>query len=817
MTTLPVEAALPELLGALERGAAAVLVAPPGAGKSTRVPLALLDTSWRGDGRILVLEPRRLAARAAARRMAETLGEKVGERVGYRVRMDARVSAATRVEVITSGVFTRMIVDDPELSGVAAVLFDEVHERALDTDLGLALALDTQGALRPDIRLLAMSATADAERIARLLGDAPVIVSEGRSYPVETRHRAPASGTRMEEAVADAVRHALATETGSILAFLPGRAEIERTATRLSDLPDGVDVVPLHGGLDGKAQDAAIRPARSGRRKVVLATPIAETSITIEGVRVVVDSGYVRRPRFEPATGLTRLVTERVSRAAADQRRGRAGRTEPGVAIRLWPEGQTAALLAFDPPEILEADLSALVLDLAEWGVSDPGQLSWLDPPPAAAWREAVALADALGAIDRAGALTAEGKALRALPLPPRLAHMVHAAAGTGEAGLAAEIALILTEQGLGGRDTSLAHRIESLRRDRSDRARTARAVARGWAEAAGGAKGEGRAIVPLQVGRLTALAYPDRVAQARGQTGGFRTAGGRGGLLDPADALAREAFLAVAELQGAARNARILLAAPLDAATIETTFADRIEEEDVFAFDPEVAAVRQTKRRRLGGVVLSERRTVPKPGPETVAALLNGVAKIGLDRWPWSNVARQLRDRLAFLHRTNGPPWPQVDDEALAAGLGDWLGPFVPTAVALSGIKAGDLEAALSALVPPDRPGDLDRLAPARVEISSGRSLSIDYDGEEPSISVRVQDLFGLAVHPSIAGGDVPLVVHLLSPADRPIQVTRDLPGFWRGSWSDVRKDLKGRYPKHNWPEDPTNAPPTRLKKHVR
>ena len=817
MTALPVEAALPELRAALSGHASAVLVAPPGAGKSTRVPLALLAEPWRGDGRILVLEPRRLAARAAARRMAETVGEPVGRTVGYRVRMDAKVSAATRVEVVTSGVFVRMIADDPELSGVAAVLFDEVHERALDTDLGLALALDSQGALRPDLKLLAMSATADAARIAALLGGAPVVTSSGRSFPVETRHAPPPPRTRMEDAVTEAVRRALRDETGSVLAFLPGRAEIERTAERLAvGLPGDVDLVPLHGGLDGRAQDAAIRPAAAGRRKVVLATPIAETSITIEGVRVVVDAGYVRRPRFEPAMGLTRLVTEKVSRAAADQRRGRAGRTEPGVCVRLWVEAQTAALLPFDPPEILDADLASLALDLADWGVDDPRKLAWLDPPPEAAFREARALLQGLGAIDAAGSITADGRALRALPLPPRLAHMVHKAAETREAGLAAEIALILTEQGLGGRDVNVAHRLDALARDRSERARAGRDAARRWAKLAGGAGGG--AVDPLRVGRLVALAFPDRIAQARGQAGAYRTAAGRGGVLDPAIALAREPFLAVAELQGAAQNARILLAAPLDQPTIETTFSDRIAEEEVSAFDPDVAAVRTTQLRRLGALVLAERRTVPKPGPETLAALLHGVAGLGLDRLPWSAETRQLRARAGFLHRTLGAPWPDVSDAALLPALDVWLGPYVPGAVGLADISRAALAAALDGLLAgTGRAGDLDRLAPARLATPSGRSAEIDYSGERPTVSVRVQDLYGLAAHPAVAGGALPLVVQLLSPADRPIQVTTDLPGFWRGSWADVRSDLRGRYPKHAWPEDPATAPPVRLNKHVR
>ncbi|MDQ0315191.1 ATP-dependent helicase HrpB [Amorphus orientalis] len=816
--TLPIEAVLPDLLAALRSQTAAVLVAPPGAGKSTRVPLALMGEAWRGSRRILVLQPRRLAARAAARRMAETLGEPVGETVGYRVRMDAKVSARTRVEVVTAGVFTRMITADPELCGVAAVLFDEVHERGLDSDLGLALALDVQAALRDDLRVIAMSATADAAGISALLGGAPVIESAGRSFPVEIRYRPGPAGARIEEITADCVCATLREETGSLLVFLPGRAEIERTLARLADrVASDVDLVPLHGGLDGKAQDAAIRPPASGRRKVVLATPIAETSITIDGVRVVIDCGYARRPRFEPATGLTRLVTERVSRAAADQRSGRAGRTGPGIAIRLWAEGQTASLPAFDPPEILEADLSGLVLDLADWGVRDPADLTWLDPPPGPAWREAVQLLTALDALDERGGITPEGRALRALPLPPRLAHMIHAAAGRDQAGIAAEVALVLTEQGLGGRDTNLAHRLDLLRSDRSARATRARETAARWAQAAGARRAASASAAPSEVGRLLALAFPDRIAQARGKPGSYRTASGRGAVLDPADTLARERYLAVGELQGAAQNARILLAAPLDQAAIESDFAERIVDEESLAFDPDAAAVRLTRRRLLGALVLSEVRSVPSAGPETLDVLMAAIGARGLSALPFSETARQLKDRLSFLRRSVGEPWPDVSDEALAAAPADWLAPFVPGAVALSDIKSSDLEAALSSMLLPHLSGDLDRLAPARLTTPSGRSVAIDYRADEPTIAVRVQDLFGLANHPVVAAGRSPLVVHLLSPADRPVQVTRDLPGFWAGSWSDVRKDLRGRYPKHNWPEDPATSPPTRLRKDLR
>jgi len=808
---LPIDAALPALLAALAGHASAVLVAPPGAGKTTRVPLALLDAGWRGDGRILVLEPRRLAARAAARRMAETLGEPVGATIGYRVRMETRVSARTRVEVVTEGVFTRLLVDDPSLDGVAAVLFDEAHERSLDGDLGLALAVEAQGALRPDLKLLVMSATIDGARFADLLGGAPVIESAGRAFPVETRHLGRDRDVRIEDAVAAAVRRALAEEPGSVLVFLPGQAEIRRTAERLAGrVPADVDVVALHGGLDGGEQDRAIRPAPAGRRKVVLATAIAETSITIDGVRVVVDAGLSRRPAYEPATGLTVLETVRVSRAAADQRRGRAGRTGPGVCYRLWDEGQTAALAPFDRPAMLESDLAGLVLDLAAWGVADPSPLAFLDPPPKPAWAEAAALLAGLDALDASGRITAEGEALRALPVHPRLGHMIRRAAADGRAGLAAELAAILGERGLGGTDTDLRERVRRLRADRSPRAGEARRLADRLVAGAGAARGDPDVEA---AGAVLAAAYPDRVAGARGLAGRFRLANGRGGGLDPVDPLAREPFLAVAELQGAAESARILAAAPLSREAIEMLFATHIETVEEMSFDRAAGAVRARRRRRLGRLVLAE-ETLPTPsGAAATAALLGGLAEAGLGALPWTPALVRLRGRLAFLRRVAGEPWPDVEDAALAASLADWLGPYVPNRTRLSDIRPTDLEAALLGLVPWHQRGALDRLAPEALATPAGRSVAIDYGRDPPLAAVRVQDLFGLDHHPTVADGRVPVVLALMSPADRPIQVTADLPGFWRGSWADVRADLRGRYPKHAWPEDPLTAPPVRMK----
>ncbi|MBB5753193.1 ATP-dependent helicase HrpB [Prosthecomicrobium pneumaticum] len=808
---LPVEAVLPDLIAALADKGRAVLVAPPGAGKTTRVPLALLSAPWRGDGRIVVLEPRRLAARAAARRMAETLGEEVGRTVGYRVRMETKVSAATRIEVVTEGVFTRMILDDPALDGVAAVLFDEFHERSLDGDLGLALALDARGALREDLRLVVMSATIDGARVAGLLGDAPVIESAGRMFPVETRHLPRDPRGRIEDDAAAAIRRALAEETGSLLVFLPGQAEIRRTAERLEGrLPAETELAPLYGALDFAAQDRAIRPAAPDRRKIVLATAIAQTSLTIEGVRVVIDSGLARVPAYEPATGITRLETRRVSRAAADQRRGRAGRTEPGVCYRLWEEGQTAALAPFDRPEMLEADLAPLALDLAAWGVADPAALAFLDPPPKPAWDEALKTLSELGALDADRRLTPEGRALARLPLAPRLGHMLRRAASEGLGGLAAGLAVLLSEPGLAGDDTDLRERARRLLAARDGRSRDALALAARFARAVGADPADGRDRIE-EAGAVLMHAFPERVAMARGAPGGFVMAGGRGARVEPADALAREAFLAVAGVTGTAENARILAAAPLDRAAIEAGFADRIVEEAAVAFDERTGSVRGRSVRRYGRLVLAERALGTVTEAQTRDALLSEIGRRGVARLPWEKGAAAFRARLGFLFGRLGPPWPDVSDEALAATLGDWLGPFLAGVRRPDAIGPDTLAEALRALVPWDQRAALDRLAPSHFDAPSGSRLPIDYATENgPLLSIRVQELFGLDIHPAVGGGAVPLLVELTSPAHRPIQMTRDLPGFWRGSWKDVRAEMRGRYPKHVWPEDPLAAQAT-------
>ncbi len=811
---LPIDEALPALLAALSSRNAAVLVAPPGAGKTTRVPLALLDQTFIRGGRIIMLEPRRLAARAAAERMAATLGEAVGARVGLRVRMESRVSARTRIEVVTEGVFARMILDDPSLEGVSAVLFDEFHERSLDADMGLALALDAQAGLREDLRILVMSATLDGARVASLLSDAPVIASEGRAFSVETRYLGRDSAERLEDAMVRAVMRALASEPGSILAFLPGQGEITRVAERLREriTDPAVEIAPLYGAMDRGEQDRAVRPAAPGRRKVVLATSIAETSLTIEGVRVVVDSGLSRAPRYEPDIGLTRLETVRASRAAIDQRRGRAGRTEPGVCFRLWEEAATGSLPAFTTPEILSADLSSLLLDLAAWGVRDPAALAWLDPPPAPAVNEARALLRKLRALDADGALTDEGRAIRALALPPRLARMVVDAARAGEADLAADLAAVIVERGLGGSEVDLGERVRRFRRERSPRADAARRMARGFAAEARKVPGAAAPVdaPPERAGALLALAWPDRIAKARGAPGDFLMVNGRAASIEAHHALAREPFLAIAEIAGRAAAARILAAAPLSAAEVEEIAGADIVAAEELTFDKASGALKAARVRRLGAIALG-RQPLPVAGPAAARALAEGVAALGVSRLPWTKAQTQLRDRVMFVRAAQGEAWPDLSDDALAAAAADWLAPFVEGRASLAAITPDDLGQALAALIPWDLQRKLDAEAPTHFEAPTGSRVAIDYEADgAPVVAIRVQELFGLAVHPALAGGRAPITLHLLSPAHRPIQITRDLPGFWRGSWAAVKSEMKGRYPRHVWPDDPAAAAPT-------
>jgi ATP-dependent helicase HrpB len=806
---LPIHAVLEPLKAVLAAGNTAVLAAPPGAGKTTVVPLALLDQAWLGEGKILVLEPRRIAARAAADRMASTLGETAGGTVGYRTRLQSRIGPKTRIEVITEGVFTRMILDDPGLEGVGAVLFDEFHERSLDADLGLALARETQGVLREDLRLLVMSATLDVAGVSRLLDGAPVIEAEGRAYPVETRYLGRNPAERFEEAMARGCLTALGEETGSVLAFLPGQGEIHRVARLVSErlrLPN-VDVVPLYGGLDRVEQDRAIEPAVEGRRKLVLATSVAETSLTIDGVRVVLDGGLSRVPRFEPSSGLTRLATVRVSRSSAEQRRGRAGRTEPGVCYRLWDEEQTRGLVLHQRPEIQEADLTGLALDLARWGARSVEGLALLDPPPAGAMAEARKVLSRLGALDAEGGLSDHGRRLTRIPLSPRLAHMVAVASDAGDAMTGARIAAVLSEPGLGGSGVDLADRLVGLERDRSPRARDALKLADRWAKAAGGGKGE-----TVEPGLLLAEAFPERIAKARGKTGELLLASGRGAALDAADHLARESWLAVAELSaggggGEARD-RVRLAAALDGTRIEADLGRLIDVEDRLVKEPSGRMVIR-RARRIGALVLDE-KVIGAPDAKTMTAALRAeIEAEGLGALRWGEQATGLRARLAFLHGLDAG-WPDVSDAALLEARADWLWPVLEGAKSLETISDGRLAEALRGLVPWDLQRKLDDLAPGRLDTPLG-SAGIDYGAEGgPRVEIRVQELFGVVTHPTVGGGRVPLTLSLLSPARRPVQVTKDLPGFWAGSWAAVRSDMRGRYPRHPWPENPADAQPT-------
>ena len=796
MMALPIHAVLPDLLAALRGRSTAVLVAPPGAGKTTAVAPALLAEAWC-TGEVLVTSPRRLAARAAAERMAALADEAVGRTFGYATRLDSKRSAATRVTVVTEGILTARLQADPELSGVSAILFDEVHERSLDGDFGLALALDAQGALRPDLRVVAMSATLDGARFAALMDGASVIESAGRSYPLTLRHIGRAGEQRIEQAMAATIRQALAEEPGGVLAFLPGVAEIERTATALGDLP-GVTLHRLHGSLDPAAQRAAIRAEPDGARKLVLATGIAETSLTLDGIRVVVDSGLARRPRYDRAAGMTRLVTERESQAAATQRAGRAARQGPGVAYRLWEEAATAGMPRFDPPEILEADLSALLLATAIWGVADPRALRWIDPPPEAAIVEARARLTTLGALGEDGRPTPHGRRIAAMPMAPRLAHMLLA---SPDKRLAAEIAVLLQERGLGGPDADLEVRLRRWRGERGQKADGARKLAARWAASAGTGAGEGEA----SIGATLALGFPDRVSRRRDASGErWASVGGRGFRLDATASLARAEWLAVAETQGVAAGARILSAAPLTLAEVEALFADRIGTVHRATFDPDTGAVQPARERRLGAIRLSS-------GPDTradphmiAAALVEGVRAHGVALLPWGEGATGFRQRAAFAGIA-------LDDETLTRRLDEWLPALVEGRRRLDAIPPGALADALRDLIGWDGVRQVDRLAPPDFTTPAGSTHAIDYAAEAgPTVTLRVQSLFGLAEHPVVGEARVPLVLSLTSPAGRPIQTTRDLPGFWRGSWMAVAKEMRGRYPRHPWPDDPAAATAT-------
>ncbi len=824
MASLPIDSLLPEIRATLAEKTALVIQAPPGAGKTTRVPLALLDAPWLKGRKLILLEPRRLAARAAAHYMAKLLGETVGATVGYRIRMDTRVGPRTRIEVVTEGILTRLLQSDAALSGYGLVVFDEFHERSLHADLSLALCLEARQILRPDLRLAAMSATLDAAPVAQLLGNAPLLTSEGRSFPVTTTYRPLLARERLEAQVANSVRRVLAEDSGSVLVFLPGTGEIRRVANLLAEqIPSDVTVMPLYGDLSQAQQEAAILPAEAGRRKLVLATSIAETSLTIEGVRVVVDAGLMRMPRFDPVSGMTRLLTMRVSRASADQRRGRAGRLEAGVCYRLWSEGER--LETQSVPEILQADLAPLALELARWGTQEAGMLAWLDAPPAAALAQARELLQRLEALDEPGRITAHGSRLLELPLHPRLAHMVVTGAADGHGGLAALMAALLSERDIlppGASQADIAARLQLFAADeradsRADPQQLKRVLmaAKDIAHAAG-MKFEARNMDIHAAGRLLALAYPDRIARRRpGNVPRYLLSGGRGAFLPEADPLGAAEWLAVAELDGNPREARIYLAAAMDEANVRRLFAKQINRHEVVEWDEANGGVMAVMEQRLGALVL-ERRPLDAPDSSQVAVLLlQAIRRRGLACLPWTPVLRNWQARVLFLRRVAGETWPAVEDASLLATLETWLAPFLQGLSRLSQLANLPLQHALNCLLDQAQQRRLDELAPTHCVVPTGSRIPIDYTaGDTPVLAVRLQELFGLAHTPAVVDGRVVLLLHLLSPAHRPVQVTRDLAGFWRTSYQDVRKDMKGRYPKHFWPDDPMAATPTRRAK---
>ena len=828
VAALPIDDVLPTLLRALHERRAVVLQAPPGAGKTTRVPLALLDAAWLGGQRIMMLEPRRLAARAAARRMAACLGEVVGARVGFRVRGETRVSARTRIEVVTEGVLTRLIQHDPSLDGIGLVIFDEFHERSMHADLGLALALQSQDVLRHDLRLLVMSATLDGAALSALLGDAPIVTSTGRQHPVRVRYVAPLTGQRVEGAMAAMIRRVLQQDEGGVLAFLPGVSEIRRTVDLLlgDRLPLGTSVHPLYGDLPAEAQDAAIAPAATRERKIVLATSIAESSLTIDGVRIVVDSGLARVPRFSPRTGLTRLETHRVSRASSDQRCGRAGRTAAGICYRMWAMEEQAALLGHAAPEILEADLASLALDLAVAGVRDPAELKWLDTPPAASLAQARELLLQLDAIDETLRVTPHGRAMADFGLHPRLAHMLIRAQELGYGATACVLAAVVDERDVlrrdgRGREADLRLRVMLAAGNGAsdhhdvdrDALRRVRERIRAWRAQVGVNADE--AVDDDATGWLLALAYPDRVAKQRaGVDGRYIMRNGSGARLDDGSALTRSSFLVVADLDGRVPDSGIYLAAPVDRADIERVFAAQVVAEDEIEWDATLGGVRATRRERLGAIVLRE-SPIRDPDEMVVArVLMDAIARGDGVALHWSDSAQRLRQRLVFL-RAIDSEWPDLRDSALIESMEAWLLPRLVGLRRRSEVEQLDLAVILRESLTWEHRRALDELAPTHVTVPTGSRIAVDYgDPSAPALAVRLQELFGSAETPSIAGGTVTLTLRLLSPARRPVQVTRDLAGFWRSSYFAVRKDLRGRYPKHEWPEDPLGATPTRRTK---
>ena len=791
----PVLAVLPDVLGSLRTVPNAVLIAPPGAGKTTMVAPALLDEPYC-DGQILLLSPRRLAARMAAERISENLGETVGGRVGYATRLDSKHGPKTRILVMTEGIFRNRIISDPELLGVSAVLFDEVHERSIDSDFGLALALEAQAAFRPDLRLLAMSATLDGVRFSQLMDDAPVLESEGKRWPLEYLYVGRRTEQTIEIDIVRTVRQALSEQQGDLLVFLPGVREIDRAFDALGACGDDIVVHKLHGQIDPTAQRLAVRRDVAGRRKVIFATNIAETSLTIDGVRVVIDSGLARRARFDQAAGVTRLVTERASLSAATQRGGRAARQQAGIAYRLWEEAGNGGLPPFDPPEILESDLAPLLLDCARWGENDPAKLRWLDLPPAAAVQQARKLLMSVDALDAHGHITSHGTMLANLPLPPNLAHMVAVAAQSGQAEDAAMLAVLLQERGLGGQGEDIETRFERFVRERGAKADAARMLAQRIARLCG-ASGDKQM---LSIGGLIGSAFPDRIAKRRDAKGEkWISAMGRGLQLDAASLLAPAEWLAVADVQGAASGARILSAAALTEAEIVDRFGHRIESKQTLTYDKSTDRVDARVQRRLGAIVLSEGR-VEKPDPQAVAsALMAAVQDMGIDALPWPSAARALRERAHFAGVAS------LRDDALAERLEQWLLPLLGKVNRLRDVAPSGLANALDNMLGWDTRTRIDQIAPTSFKSPAGTEHHIDYAAEAgPTVELRVQALFGLDSHPLVGANRLPLVFSLTSPAGRPIQTTRNLPEFWRGSWRDVAKEMRGRYPKHNWPDAP-------------
>ncbi|HEY5650323.1 MAG TPA: ATP-dependent helicase HrpB [Acidimicrobiia bacterium] len=810
-TGLPIEDVVDDVRRMLDSPGIGILTAPPGSGKTTVVPIRLLDETWRAGGKLVVLEPRRIATRAAAHRIAELMGESVGDRVGYVTRDDRRVSDRTVIEVVTEGVLTRRLQTNPELPGTAAVLFDEVHERNLQTDLGLALTLDVRNSLRRDLRVLLMSATIDAERIAGQIADpaAPIVSGQARTHPIDLRWLPQPRRTGIEVGVSSAVRQALDSVDGDVLVFLPGMGEIVRSKRRLEE--DGIygDIHILHGSLPAAEQDLAIRPSTTGRPKVVLSTDIAETSLTVEGVRTVVDSGLARAPRFDARTGMTRLVTIPISKASADQRAGRAGRTAPGAAYRLWSKLEHAARPSDIEAEITKVELAGFMLELASWGTIDPTTLTFIDPPPGRTVEEALELLRRLGALD-GGRITETGRLMSNLPLHPRLSRMV--VDGGIDQPLACVLAALVDDRDIfSGRPdevpTDLVERVRIVAGGGEDRRvgrRRVERVRRTAQDLMRRASVPPMPVDPERSGAVLALAFPDRLTIRRGSRGRFQMRTGTTAWMQAGDSLAGEQFLIAVDLDGKRKDARIRLAAPLDAEDVAAMFADEVTTEADLVWRGD--RLTRRVRRRLGGLTLDETERRPDPGPDVTAALLDRVVRDELRVLQWTKKARALAERAAFLHKAIGDPWPDWSPAGLIATIESWLAPALVDATGLDELDRLDVLALLRSRLPHQLHGEIDRLAPESYQLPSGRSVPLDYSsGETPTLSVRVQEVFGLTSHPT-AGG-LPLTVELLSPANRPIQITSDLPGFWTGSWQEVRKDMAGRYPKHAWPEDPSSA----------